>query len=573
MSAYFPNTYSDLSASILSDSTNNDLYQLRTSDLKIISPCKKSVRFYDDINGTVGETVNSVNNYDDSNRKAHQKNSLPIQEIFSKENNFKEDKKEESNMDLVDPDSTLKDFYLHSRSYDSETDSNQEKRGQNVNVVVGNSYDVDTNSTKESYLEIPIGHKVLNIQGTQKAKPIPKPDQEEVEIKVETNQAISPKEEQDEFENLFMEDASSSKYSTETDIDIDSSSNNEHYQKITEVIGDINDKSSIEDRSIRVRFSGNDSGIEIRKPELSMKNVNDNGKEIEIETETNNATEIVGHHHFDTNYVQEENIIRPSSKSNNESINRSGWDLKRKLSFSLGKSALLKEVEDLKEENKFLIEKVELQETHIKDLKLQKDEYFENMNLFRSEYNTLTSENSNLLSLYKKSERELSNANLKLITLQQINEMEKSQQLIEDIERKTFIPFENKTIKSFQTIIETTNAKNQYLQEVFRFLSKRVNDIYQFTIAPALYLASVEIESVSDDISFDSHNSIQAYINSNFIIFKEAYEFAKLDKIENVEQYKLDYQSNLEDLEKYFDNLNDLIAGKMEGLIRQKMQL
>ena len=573
MSAYFPNTYSDLSASILSDSTTNDLYQLRTSDLKIISPRKKSVRFYDDINGTVGETVNSVNNYDDSNREAHQKNSLPIQEIFSKENNFKEDKKEESNMDLVDPDSTLKDFYLHSRSYDSETDSNQEKRGQNVNVVVGNSYDVDTNSTKESYLEIPIGHKVLNIQGTQKAKPIPKPDQEEVEIKVETNQAISPKEEQDEFENLFMEDASSSKYSTETDIDIDSSSNNEHYQKITEVIGDINNKSSIEDRSIRVRFSGNDSGIEIRKPELSMKNVNDNGKEIENETDTNNATEIVGHHHFDTNYVQEENIIRPSSKSNNESINRSGWDLKRKLSFSLGKTALLKEVEELKEENKFLIERVELQETHIKDLKLQKDEYFENMNLFRSEYNTLTSENSNLLSLYKKSERELSNANLKLITLQQINEMEKSKQLIEDIERKTFIPFENKTIKSFQTIIETTNAKNQYLQEVFRFLSKRVNDIYQFTIAPALYLASVEIESVSDDISFDSHNSIQAYINSNFIIFKEAYEFAKLDKIENVEQYKLDYQSNLEDLEKYFDNLNDLIAGKMEGLIRQKMQL
>ena len=573
MSAYFPNTYSDLSASILSDSTTNDLYQLRTSDLKIISPRKKSVRFYDDINGTVGETVNSVNNYDDSNREAHQKNSLPIQEIFSKENNFKEDKKEESNMDLVDPDSTLKYFHFHSRSYDSETDSNQEKRGQNVNVVVGNSYDVDTNSTKESYLEIPIGHKVLNIQGTQKAKPIPKPDQEEVEIKVETNQAISPKEEQDEFENLFMEDASSSKYSTETDIDIDSSSNNEHYQKITEVIGDINNKSSIEDRSIRVRFSGNDSGIEIRKPELSMKNVNDNGKEIEIETETNNATEIVGHHHFDTNYVQEENIIRPSSKSNNESINRSGWDLKRKLSFSLGKSALLKEVEDLKEENKFLIERVELQETHIKDLKLQKDEYFENMNLFKSEYNTLTSENSNLLSLYKKSERELSNANLKLITLQQINEMEKSKQLIEDIERKTFIPFENKTIKSFQTIIETTNAKNQYLQEVFRFLSKRVNDIYQFTIAPALYLASVEIESVSDDISFDSHNSIQAYINSNFIIFKEAYEFAKLDKIENVEQYKLDYQSNLEDLEKYFDNLNDLIAGKMEGLIRQKMQL
>ena len=573
MSAYFPNTYSDLSASILSDSTTNDLYQLRTSDLKIISPRKKSVRFYDDINGTVGETVNSVNNYDDSNREAHQKNSLPIQEIFSKENNFKEDKKEESNMDLVDPDSTLKYFHFHSRSYDSETDSNQEKRGQNVNVVVGNSYDVDTNSTKESYLEIPIGHKVLNIQGTQKAKPIPKPDQEEVEIKVETNQAISPKEEQDEFENLFMEDASSSKYSTETDIDIDSSSNNEHYQKITEVIGDINNKSSIEDRSIRVRFSGNDSGIEIRKPELSMKNVNDNGKEIEIETETNNATEIVGHHHFDTNYVQEENIIRPSSKSNNESINRSGWDLKRKLSFSLGKTALLKEVEELKEENKFLIERVELQETHIKDLKLQKDEYFENMNLFRSEYNTLTSENSNLLSLYKKSERELSNANLKLITLQQINEMEKSKQLIEDIERKTFIPFENKTIKSFQTIIETTNAKNQYLQEVFRFLSKRVNDIYQFTIAPALYLASVEIESVSDDISFDSHNSIQAYINSNFIIFKEAYEFAKLDKIENVEQYKLDYQSNLEDLEKYFDNLNDLIAGKMEGLIRQKMQL
>lgn len=573
MTAYFPNTYSDLSASILSDSTTNELYQLKTPDLKNFSPRKKSVRFNDDINGTVGETVNSANNYDDSNREAPQNNSLPIQEIFSEESNFKKDTKEKSNVDLVDPDSTLKDFYFHSRSYDSETDSNQEKRGQNVDVVVGNSYDVGTNSTKESYLEIPIGHKVLNIQGAQKAKPIPKPDQEEVEIKVETNQAISPKEEQDEFENLFMEDASSSKYSTETDIDIDSSSNNEHNQKITEVIGDINDKSSIEDKSIRVRFSGNDSGIEIRKPELSIRNVNDNGKEIEIETETNNATEMVGHHHFDTNYVQEENIIRPTIKSNDESINRSGWDLKRKLSFSLGKTALLKEVEELKEENKFLIERVELQEAHIKDLKLQKDEYFENMNLFRSEYNTLTSENSNLLSLYKKSERELSNANLKLITLQQINEMEKSKQLIEDMERKTFIPFENKTIKSFQTIIETTNAKNQYLQEVFRFLSKRVNDIYQFTIAPALYLASVEIESVSDDISFDSHNSIQAYINSNFIIFKEAYEFAKLDKIENVEQYKLDYQSNLEDLEKYFDNLNDLIAGKMEGLIRQKMQL
>ncbi|GMM43614.1 hypothetical protein DAPK24_001890 [Pichia kluyveri] len=573
MTAYFPNSYSDLSASILSDSTTNELYQLKTPDLKNFSPRKKSVRFNDDINGTVGETVNSVNNYDDSNREAPQNNSLPIQELFSEESNFKKDTKEESNVDLVDPDSTLKDFYFHSRSYDPETDSNQEKRGQNVDVVVGNSYDVDTNSTKESYLEIPIGHKVLNIQGTQKAKPIPKPDQEEVEIKVETNQAISPKEEQDEFENLFMEDASSSKYSTETDIDIDSSSNNEHYQKITEVIGDINDKSSIEDKSIRVRFSGNDSGIEIRKPELSIRNVNDNGKEIEIETETNNATEIVGHHHFDTNYVQEENIIRPTLKSNDESINRSGWDLKRKLSFSLGKTALLKEVEELKEENKFLIERVELQEAHIKDLKLQKNEYFENLNLFRSEYNTLTSENSNLLSLYKKSERELSNANLKLITLQQINEMEQSKQLIKDIERKTFIPFENKTIKSFQTIIETTNAKNQYLQEVFTFLSKRINDIYQFTIAPALYLASVEIESVSDNISFDSHNSIQAYINSNFIIFKEAYEFAKLDKIENVEQYKLDYQSNLEDLEKYFDNLNDLIAGKMEGLIRQKMQL
>jgi len=112
-----------------------------------------------------------------------------------------------------------------------------------------------------------------------------------------------------------------------------------------------------------------------------------------------------------------------------------------------------------------------------------------------------------------------------------------------------------------------------YLQHTFRFLTKNIDNIYRYTIAPALYLTTLEPESANESLSFESTNTIQAFLNCNYDLFKDAYDMSLVDEIESEEAYCKQQEMLLQRLEEYFEKLNILIAGKMENVVCEKLSV
>lgn len=129
----------------------------------------------------------------------------------------------------------------------------------------------------------------------------------------------------------------------------------------------------------------------------------------------------------------------------------------------------------------------------------------------------------------------------------------------------------NQNFEKMKSILEIVSVKNEYLQEVCMFLTKKINNMYRYTIAPALFLANeTNPESVNGNLSFDSNSSVQTFIDSNMLIFQKLLDLPVTSDVSNLDSFKLEQNNVLTNLERFFDELNLKVASQLESIVRQR---
>ena len=133
-----------------------------------------------------------------------------------------------------------------------------------------------------------------------------------------------------------------------------------------------------------------------------------------------------------------------------------------------------------------------------------------------------------------------------------------------------FSAYSEQNYEIMRNLIYELQHKNDCLEEVCSLLSKKMNSMYRYTIAPALHLANSDIESTNNELSFDSKNSIQEYMDASYSIFDNLQKLTRFG--ENGENYENKKVQALSDIESYFDHLNSLVVDRLEDLVRRKPQ-
>lgn len=133
-----------------------------------------------------------------------------------------------------------------------------------------------------------------------------------------------------------------------------------------------------------------------------------------------------------------------------------------------------------------------------------------------------------------------------------------------------FSAYSEQNYEIMRNLIYELQHKNTCLEEVCSLLSKKMNSMYRYTIAPALHLASSDIESTNETLSFDSKNSIQEYMDDSYSIFENIQKLTRVG--ESGEDYENEKVRAINDIEAYFDHLNSLVVDKLEDLVRRKPQ-
>ncbi|GAV26749.1 hypothetical protein PMKS-000205 [Pichia membranifaciens] len=133
-----------------------------------------------------------------------------------------------------------------------------------------------------------------------------------------------------------------------------------------------------------------------------------------------------------------------------------------------------------------------------------------------------------------------------------------------------FSAYSEQNYEIMRNLIYELQLKNDCLEEVCSLLSKKMNSMYRYTIAPALHLANSDIDSTNDELSYDSKNSIQEYMDASLSIFDNLQKLTRFG--ENGENYENKKVRALSDIESYFDHLNSLVVNRLEDLVRRNHQ-
>lgn len=127
--------------------------------------------------------------------------------------------------------------------------------------------------------------------------------------------------------------------------------------------------------------------------------------------------------------------------------------------------------------------------------------------------------------------------------------------------------------KSFERIkstMQTMLLRNDFLYQALIFVTNKVNNLYRYTLSPILFLLDEGQQSLDVLPTFDSGNEIQTFIDSNSALFNRVFDINQSSDIVDANSFEKNGTILLKNLDKYFDELNDLIACKLESVIRQQ---
>ena len=274
--------------------------------------------------------------------------------------------------------------------------------------------------------------------------------------------------------------------------------------------------------------------------------------------------------HFKTITIDDEKVFEQPVAALKSETSKTVDGLKRRLSLKWSKSNTV--IRDLESQVEHLQTIIESQKESLNQYEDLTNHLHNESRRYKESYDLGREESAAVFTKYKECQKELNEASAKLQSLHQMMELE-AYTSDHQLNKINLFLMDNVNMDQFQKCFQAMQRKNMYLQHMFRFLTKNIDNIYRYTIAPALYLATLEPESANESLSFESTNTIQAFLNCNYDLFKDAYDMSLVDEIESEEAYCKQQEMLLQRLEEYFEKLNILIAGKMENVVCEKLSV
>lgn len=279
------------------------------------------------------------------------------------------------------------------------------------------------------------------------------------------------------------------------------------------------------------------------------------------------------HRNLDSNFI----IYKPKTNST-EFIKQTG-NILQKVRSEKQKKILKKEKglkllnQELSEQVRGLQNCVNIQQLTINNyLALVKDKH-NDVKKLREEYGCIFEENKILNEKLETMTKQFENARIELDVLSQLKKIDCFSITVKEKEvNNSFYSMES--FKTMKNIIGGLQNQNDFLKAVFLLLTKKVNEMHRYTIAPALHLVNEEYESSDELISFSFNNTIQGFIDSKFSVFEELQDLAMApaQKEMDAADCKVIQEKALEKMDEYFENLRNLFSEQLEKLIRQKLQ-
>lgn len=226
----------------------------------------------------------------------------------------------------------------------------------------------------------------------------------------------------------------------------------------------------------------------------------------------------------------------------------------------------------LKEQNKDLVNKtialttcITAQQQNITNYEFFITNLQERISNMKTNYDTCVQKNDILDDNLKKAVQQIELSQLQLQALRSVQNSKEHQ--IRELEKiPNLESYSKAAFDEMKKMVEILQFKNKCLQDVNTLLSKKMNGLYRFTVAPALHLMRKDNDEDLDQLlSFDSNNQIQFFMDSKYHIFEklqslnlEVYGNDDFDSIRHRNELKR--RNILSEIENYFSKLNEIVV-------------
>lgn len=206
----------------------------------------------------------------------------------------------------------------------------------------------------------------------------------------------------------------------------------------------------------------------------------------------------------------------------------------------------------------------EVQKEIIDKYKNSNNELQREVNVIKFSYDKLISNNLKLCEKVKILTDDLEKTKIELDVISKIKEVE---QIYQPPQINSAVISSEQSFEKVREMIKVIQLKNEFLHQALMFVTERVNNIYRYTISPALFLFNEEPDSVNSLPTFDSGYSVQEFIDSNVGLFRQVDDINQIVDVSNEKVFEQQKQKILQDLSDYFDELNENVASKLENTV------
>jgi hypothetical protein len=253
-----------------------------------------------------------------------------------------------------------------------------------------------------------------------------------------------------------------------------------------------------------------------------------------------------------------------------ESANMASKSYKKKL-FN-GKKVLMLENEKKQLEIENLTICIEAQQSLLENYQIMINNLENDFQNLKKSHRSIVSDNERLNENLVTIINALDKATTQLDVLTKIKQSDQEEPVTRNLKNAHTSLSSYQNFDKLTKLFQDMQFKNQYLQEVCIFLIRKINNLYRYSIAPALFLVrDRNLESTDNSLSFDSKDSVQSFIDCNSYVFKNLQELSIITEITNVDNYKHKQENVFNGLEMFFEQLNKKISQQLEIIIRQTL--
>lgn len=277
-------------------------------------------------------------------------------------------------------------------------------------------------------------------------------------------------------------------------------------------------------------------------------------------------------------FISTSSKIKTENENNELSINVSPKTIRMLRRYKRQNTSLRKQNKELIDNNHSLCGCILTQQQAVNNYEILVNDLQEKFSNLKINYDICVKKNCIKDDNLNKAIQALGFTQMQLETVKKV-------QLLNEIEAKksTNIPniesYLEGNLRVMRKLILNLQFKNRCLQDINNLLCKKMNGLYRFTIAPALYILKQDSEDLEDLMQFDTTNKIQKFLDSKYEIF-QSIQSLNLQDFYNINDHHYDteeYEETEEINEKqrktlmkeigsYFDRLNVIISDQFVEL-------